>query len=228
MGLLLEGIAAAASVGLGCGTCCGTTIHAALYGFLMTHVKDMGETLRAYARFLAGKVMAVVLLTTLASLLGKSLLDENGRAFGLPLSRLVDLFLILLGVYLLLRWVREAKGRKKASCLSCKGCTPHEASPASYGALLGMGFGYGLSPCAPLLLICSYGAVLPVGHAALLGATFALASTLFPGLLFLAASGALATKMQREIGEQLSWLRLSSYILLIFLSLINICKEVVL
>ncbi|MBQ2347778.1 MAG: hypothetical protein II388_05330 [Clostridia bacterium] len=46
--LLLESITAAASVGMGCGTCCGSGISAALYGYLTTHVKNIKQSFRAF------------------------------------------------------------------------------------------------------------------------------------------------------------------------------------
>ena len=60
--MLLESLTAAASVGMGCGTCCGSGISAALYGYLTTHTKDIKHSVRAFLEFFFGKFLAVILL----------------------------------------------------------------------------------------------------------------------------------------------------------------------
>ena len=62
-----------------------------------------------------------------------------------------------------------------------------------------MGVAYGLSPCAPLLLV--------------LGTVFALASSLVPALLILALAGMLSTKITAQLGKALPWFQLAVYTL---------------
>ena len=78
-----------------------------------------------------------------------------------------------------------------------------------------MGISYGLTPCAPLILMTGYAASLPFGYAAMLGTVFALASTISPMLFMLLISGVLAGKMYKEIPQYLTWFRLACYVLLI-------------
>ena len=89
-----------------------------------------------------------------------------------------------------------------------------------------MGISYGLSPCAPLVLMTGYAATLPLGYAALLGAVFAAASTVSPVLFMLLISGVLAGKMYKEIPQYLTWFRLACYIMLIVLFAVSLLKEV--
>ena len=90
-----------------------------------------------------------------------------------------------------------------------------------------MGFGYGISPCAPLILITGDAATLPVGFAAVLGAVFALASTVSPALFLMLLSGVLAKRMRKEIPQYLTWFRLGCYILLIALFTAGLVKEAI-
>lgn len=227
--LLLESMTTAASVGMGCGTCCGSGISAALYGYLTTHARDLKQSMRAFLDFFFGKLLAVVMLCCLAALLGRSVLDSDGRLFGLRIAVIVDILMIGMGLWLLIGWLRERFGHR--FCHSCGHCSADEKTDLgtekpSRGLLLGMGFGYGISPCAPLILMTSYAATLPVGYAAALGGVFAAASTVSPALLLLALSGVLAGKMRREIPTYLTWFRLGCYVLLIVVFAVCLCKEV--
>ena len=227
--LLLESMTTAASVGMGCGTCCGSGISAALYGYLTTHARDLKQSMRAFLDFFFGKLLAVVMLCCLAALLGRSVLDSDGRLFGLRIAVIVDILMIGMGLWLLIGWLRERFGHR--FCHSCGHCSADEKTDLgtekpSRGLLLGMGFGYGISPCAPLILMTSYAATLPVGYAAALGGVFAAASTVSPALLLLALSGVLAGKMRREIPTYLTWFRLGCYVLLVVVFAISLCKEV--
>jgi xanthosine utilization system XapX-like protein len=89
-----------------------------------------------------------------------------------------------------------------------------------------MGVGYGLSPCAPLILITGYAATLTVGHAVVLGFVFALMSMLSPMLMMLVLSGVLGTRLRREIPHYLVWFQLGCYIVLIAIFSYALVKEV--
>ena len=238
--ILIESLTTAASVGMGCGTCCGSGISAALYGYLTTHARNFRQTLRAFLDFFFGKTLAVILLCSLAAILGRNIIDENGSLFGINLHLIVDAFMILLGIRLLIGWRKEHAGRSSAGhsnphgCGSCRHCVsgkqdsplpePPAANP-SKAALLSMGFGYGISPCAPLLMMMGYAATLPVGFAAVLGGVFAAASTISPALLLLFLSGILAGKMRKEIPQYLNWFRLACYLLLIILFAVSLLRD---
>jgi len=138
--------------------------------------------------------------------------------------------MLAMGVWFLMGWIRERFGHH--SCSSCKGCKNENAQQlederSHHGALIGMGFGYGISPCAPRLLIMGYAATLPVGFAAILGAVFSLVSTLSPVLFIMLISGALTKRMRKEIPQYLIWFRLGCYILMIALFAAGLTKEAI-
>ncbi len=225
---LIESITAAASVGMGCGTCCGSGISTALYGYLTTHMKNMKQSLIGFMDFFLGKFIAVISLCCMASIVGSNIIDENGCIFGIKTALIADTAMLFMGIWLLIGWIREFHGK---SCKSCNGCKSdshktHEYKKSNHAALIGMGISYGASPCAPLILITGYAASLPLGYAALLGAVFAAASTISPMLFMLFISGILAGKMYKEIPQYLKWFRLACYILLISIFAFGLLKEV--
>ena len=73
---------------------------------------------------------------------------------------------------------------------------------------------YGMTPCAPLLLMIGYCFTMPVPLAGITGITFSLSSMVSPVLLLVVVTGALSGKMDREIPEAVKWFRLASYVLL--------------
>ena len=230
MGLtLFESIAAAASTGMGCGTCCGTGISAALYGYLTTHVKDIKQSFRAFLDFFFGKLLAVILLCCIASLVGSRIIDDESLLFGVRIGIIVDAVMLAMGIFLLIGWIRERRG--KTACKSCKHCSSGEAVPnekkPSHAALISMGVGYGISPCAPMILMTGYAATLPLGYAAVLGGVFALASTVSPMIFMLLISGVLAKRMRQEIPQYMTWFRLACYILLTVLFTVSLIREVI-
>ena len=227
--LLFESMTAAASVGMGCGTCCGSGISAALYGYLTTHVRNIKQSLRAFLDFFLGKFLAVIALCCTASIVGGNIIDESGKVLGIRTAVIVDAVMIAMGVWLLVGWIKERRGSK--GCKSCGHCGSNEPKTSdtknvSHAALISMGVGYGISPCAPLIFMTGYAATLPLGFAALLGAVFAAASTLSPILFMLLISGVLAGKMYKEIPQYLAWFRLACYIALIVMFAVGLLKEV--
>lgn len=225
----IESVTAAASVGMGCGTCCGSGISTALYGYLTTHMKNMKQSLMGFIDFFLGKFIAVISLCCIASIVGSNIIDKNGCIFGIKTALIADMVMLLMGIWLFIGWIREFHGHK--SCEHCKGCKSDKSKSQEYkksnhAALIGMGISYGASPCTPLILITGYAAALPLGYAALLGAVFAAASTISPMLFMLFLSGILAGKMYKEIPHYLKWFRLACYIMLIGIFAFGLLGEV--
>ena len=224
----IESITAAASVGMGCGACCGSGISTALYGYLTTHMKNMKQSLVGFIDFFLGKFIAVTALCCIASVVGSNIIDENGCILGVKAALIADSVMLVMGIWLLIGWIREFGGHK--SCKSCNGCKSDKSKSQEYkksnhAALIGMGISYGASPCAPLILMTGYAASLPLGYAALLGAVFAAASTISPMLFMLFISGILAGKMYKEIPQYLKWFRLACYILLTGIFAVSLLRE---
>lgn len=210
MGVLLSSLATAGGVGLGCGTCCGTGISAFLSGYIMTNAKSFKESFSGFWRFYLGKITAVVLLCMSTSVLGSALMDENGYIGPVPVVKVVDLCMVGMALYLLLDLWRDRRGKK--SCSDCR--SKNSGSLGSYKPATAflLGVGYGISPCAPLILIAGYCAALPFHYAAAVGVVFAAASAISPMLLLLLLSGALSGRIYKEIPKYMDLFRGGCYI----------------
>lgn len=224
-GLLLSALATAVSVGMGCGTCCGSGISAFLSGYLMTHAKSFRQSFAGFLTFYLGKIIAVVSICLASSIVGSRLLDEEGYIGQIPLIKVVNLCMIAMALWLLYDLWKEKTGRK-----TCRHCNHAGTSKTEEGAshrrnhssviesrlysapIFLMGLGYGITPCAPLILIAGFCATLPPAYAALVGTVFAFASALSPMLILLLLSGVLAVRMYQEIPKYLNWFRLVCYI----------------
>ena len=214
LSLLLEGVSVATSVGLGCGTCCGSGAGILLSGYVMTHARDSRQSMIAFLSFYLGKIASVAALCLVASLVGQSAFLQSDLFASGWVNRAFDLFIVGMGVYYLYGWFQEARGNKACG----DQCRDHHKMREAVKdgihipTLFLAGAGFGITPCAPLVIVAGLCVTLPVGFAALTGATFACASIVSPLLLVLLLSGVLTTRMHKEIPGMLRWLRLVCYL----------------
>ena len=75
---------------------------------------------------------------------------------------------------------------------------------------------YGFSPCAPLMMVLGYSALLPVHSALLLAILFSLASSLVPAMITLVLSGALSVRISAQLGSWLPYFQLIVYVIYLF------------
>ncbi|MBR2529271.1 MAG: hypothetical protein IKE58_12475 [Blautia sp.] len=217
---LLQGTMAGASVGMGCGACCGSGISAFLFGYLTTHTQGIRQSVRAFLSFYLGKVMAVTALCLAASLLGTQILDEQGTLLGINVHLVTEIGMGGMALWMIIAWIRARNTKGCNSCGHCKEPHPggeHSGQTTKANALMlwTMGSLYGISPCAPLVLMLGYAVTMPAYAAALTGTVFALSSAIVPTLLLLVLSGILSPKIIEEMPEYLDWFRLAVYILLL-------------
>jgi hypothetical protein len=224
--LLLEGLSVAMSVGLGCGTCCGSSAGILLSGYVMTHARDTRQSMIAFLSFYLGKVASVAALCLVASLVGQSAFLQDELFSAGWVNRAFDLFVIGMGTYFLHGWLREARGEKVCGeqCRDHRKMREVVEGGIHIPALFLAGAGFGISPCAPLVIVAGLCVTLPVGFAALTGATFACASIVSPLLLVLLLSGVLTTRMHKEIPGMLRWLRLVCYLGMIMFYLFDLVQ----
>jgi len=212
MTLLLPAITTAASVGLGCGTCCSPIISTFLSTYVVSHSNGVKKGVLSFICFFFGKLVSVTLLCMIAAVVSRQFISEDGYIGSFNLRLAAQIAMSGIGAVLAVRWFLERKKRHH-SCHSCKSCSKQEGT-AGLLPMLCAGLIYGFTPCAPLLLMIGYSFTLPVSLAGVTGVAFSLASMASPLLLLTIITGALSKKMLREIPGFVKWFRLGSYLLL--------------
>lgn len=207
--LLSQALLSASAVGLGCGAGCGSSAFAFLSAYILSEGKGLSAALRQAASFLLGKLLAVAGACVCSAILGRAFLSGESR-----LHRLLYGMLLFSALWLLYGWVKERRG-----CLSCRHCHTGKRLIPSFA----VGAAYGLSPCAPLLMVLGYAAMLSPAGALLLGIVFALASSLVPAALSLSVSGVLSRQIAGQLGKIMPWFRLTVYLFFLGAAIYGLC-----
>lgn len=210
--LLVSALTTAVSVGLGCGTCCSPIISTFLSTYVVSHSGGVKKGVLSFVSFFFGKMVSVSLLCMAAALVSRQFISDSGYIGSFNLRLFSQAAMSVIGVVLAVRWFLELKKQKK--CGGCKECKK-TVGKSGFVPILAAGLTYGMTPCAPLLLMIGYCFILPVSLAGVTGVAFSLSSMVSPVLLLVVVTGALSKKMRKEIPDAVKWFRLASYVVLI-------------
>jgi hypothetical protein len=209
------------SIGLGCGTCCSPYMSVFLSAYTMSHAQSIKKAFKIFIKFFLGKLSAVELVCILTSLLGKQWITKDGYIGNFNLNKAVEAGLLVIGIILLCSWFYKSKRNSKTKC-RCSACTPKTYSGWS---TYGVGFIFGITPCAPMLLLIGYTLMLPLWEAVILALAFTVSSSLSPMLFIVFIGGVLSQKMYEEIPKLVAWVRLFCYILFIITAVIMLIEN---
>jgi hypothetical protein len=190
----------AVAIGLSCGTICSPLITFFISSYTMARLNSFRQSIRAFGFFWVGKTAVVSALAFLSSVLGRAVIDHSEKIASFNLRLVLDVCLILTGIYLLVELLRGM--RKTAACGKCSTSCRNAAGPdrvTQFWPLVTMGAAYGLTPCAPMLLLLLITAGLPPVQALGLGFIYGVANSISPLLLFTSLAGFISQKIQRDI-----------------------------
>ncbi len=214
MDMMAFALTTAVSVGLGCGTCCSPVISTFLSAYVVSHAGGVKKGILSFGSFFFGKMVSVSLLCMISALISRQFISDSGYIGSFNLRMFSQTAMSVIGAGMVLRWFLELKRQKK--CRGCKECGKPDGK-SGFAPMLAAGLTYGMTPCAPLLLMIGYCFTLPVSVAGLTGITFSLSGMISPVLLLVVVTGMLSKKMRKEIPDAVKWFRLASYILLMFM-----------
>lgn len=215
--LLVPAFTTAVSIGLGCGTCCSPIISTFLSTYVVSHSNGVKKGILSFASFFFGKMVSISLLCTVSALISRQFISESGYIGSFNLRLFSQAAMSVIGAVMVIRWFLELKNQKK--CSGCKGCKKEDGK-SGFVPMLMAGLTYGMTPCAPLLLMIGYCFTLPASLAGMTGIAFSLSSMVSPVLLLVIVTGVLSKKMGKEIPDAVKWFRLASYFLLMIMPFI--------
>ena len=166
----------------------------------------------SFLSFFVGKLISATFLCMTAAVVSRQFISQDGYIGGFNLRLAAQFAMSGIGALLVVRRLLELK-KERHSCHGCHGCGKLEGKVGVL-PMLCAGLTYGLTPCAPLLLMIGYSFTLPVPLAGGTGVAFRLASMASPVLLLTVITGALSRKMRQEIPGCIKWFQLGSYLLL--------------
>lgn len=212
--LIVPAFTTAVSIGLGCGTCCSPIISTFLSTYVVSHSNGVKKGILSFVSFFFGKMLSISLLCTVSALISRQFISESGYIGSFNLRLFSQAAMSLIGAVMVIRWFLELKKQKK--CGGCKECKKEDGK-SGFVPMLMAGVIYGMTPCAPLLLMIGYCFTLPTSLAGMTSIAFSLSSMVSPALLLVVVTGALSKKMGKEIPDAVKWFRLASYFLLMIM-----------
>lgn len=212
--LMIPAFTTAVSIGLGCGTCCSPLISTFLSTYVVSHSNGVKKGILSFVSFFFGKMVSISLLCTVSALISRQFISEGGYIGSFNLRLFSQTAMSVIGAVMVIRWFLELKKQKK--CGGCKGCGKEDGK-SGFVPMLMAGLTYGMTPCAPLLLMIGYCFTLPASLAGMTAIAFSLSSMVSPVLLLVVVTGVLSKKMGKEIPDMVKWFRLASYFLLMIM-----------
>lgn len=213
--LMWPAVTTAVSIGLGCGACCSPVISVFLSSYVVSHGNGVRTGILSFASFFFGKILSMAALCTIAAAISRQFIGADGYVGPVNLRLYAQLMMSGIGLVMAIRWIL-AQRKQRNTCDGCHSCGKTQIKDGIWPTFLA-GVVFGLTPCAPLLMMIGYTFTLPIVLAGVTGGVFGLASAASPVLLLVIISGALSKKMAQEIPQSLKWFQLLSYLLLMLM-----------
>lgn len=209
----IPAITTAITVGLGCGTCCSPIISMFLSTYVISHANSVKKGVLSFVSFFMGKLLSISFLCMIAAVVSRQFISPDGYIGNFNLRLTAQMAMSLVGIVMAVKWIIENTKLQKV-CKDCHGCAKPKGK-AGFWPMFTAGLTYGMTPCAPLLLMIGYSFTLPVSLAGASGIAFGLSSMVSPILLLVIITGALSKQIAKEIPQHMKWFRLGSYLLLV-------------
>lgn len=196
-------LAGAVTMGLTCGTGCSPAIGIFLGSYAAEAEGNQKRTMRAVISFYGGKLSAVLFVCIGAAIAGEIIVKTGGYLGCYDLQFLMPLFLSISGIYML---YQNGLRYWKKGCSTCGQCGRRKSKVQIASPIIG-GFIYGLTPCAPLIIIAGYAVTMSLGRALTLGIVFSVASSIPSLFLIMIFTKLIVAKIHQEVPVLLHYIK---------------------
>ena len=177
----------------------------------------MKKAFITFFSFFFGKILSVISLCMISSYLGNKFLFKDGHIGSIDLSKVMSITFIVLGSFLIVKYFYNRQ-KSDRSCKSCSGSCGSNLKNKDWSPLI-IGIAYGLTPCAPLLLIIGYASTISITNAILLGLCFSMASIISPMIVVVLLAGIISNNLYEELPKYIDLFKLMCYGVLIFIGI---------
>lgn len=188
--VIVPALTTAVSIGLGCGTCCSPIISTFLSSYVVSHSGGVKKGVLSFLSFFFGKMCSVSLICIVSAVTARQFIGRDGMIGSFNLRLFSQAAMSVIGVFLAVQWFLEWKAvrKKHQTCGGCKECGKQKGKAGAV-PMFAAGMTYGITLCAPLLLMIGYCFSQPVPLAGMAGMAFSLSSMVSPVLLLVIVTG---------------------------------------
>lgn len=222
-GAVASPLLAAVAVGLSCGTGCSPTINMFIATYTMGNFNSFKKAIVGFLHFFLGKMTAVIGLAVLSSVLGSSIINKSGRIYGFDTTFVLDVSLILMGSFILIKSFLDRK--REQGCSVCdKSCSREKSKLMKKGRMpiFLIGAAYGITPCAPLVMILVLVSSMNPARAVFYSGIFGAASMVSPLVLLAVFAGLLSSKMHKDIPQYIDAFKIVSCVLFVVIGAVSL------
>ncbi len=183
-------------VGSKCGAACSPGIGIVLSSNALTYADNARKTFVSYLAFYLGKLTSVIVLCLAVHIAGSAVTEFAGRTDPESIALVFRITLVIVGGYYILSSVKN-KGGCGGNCCKCgRLCKGNTNNDTKFYSPFIIGLAYGVTPCAPLLLLLTESVTMHLWQKLLASVVFTAANAVSPVIFMMI----LAVTVSRKSG----------------------------
>ena len=169
---------------------CSPNVGIVLSSNALTYADSTKKAFVSYLSFYIGKLSAVAVLCTVTHIAGSGLAERIEKLSGSNVNMILKLTLVIVGVYYIISSLRNKK-LCSGGCASCKIACSYKIKNDTDTKLISpflIGIAYGITPCAPLILLLTQSVAMNMAQTLFAAAVFTTANVVSPIIILLIIS----------------------------------------
>ncbi|SFX13545.1 sulfite exporter TauE/SafE family protein [Ruminococcus sp. XPD3002] len=183
-------------IGSRCGISCSPNIGIVLSTNVLTYADNVKKAFVSYLAFYLGKLSSVIALCMTAHFAGEILVNFLGSINGGSVNIFLKATLVAAGIYYIITSLRK-KGGCGGNCGGCgQMCMKSSDKDTRFISPFMIGLAYGITPCAPLILLLTESLAMKVWQKLLASVIFTAANAVSPVILMMIIAGVVSKKSE--------------------------------